>query len=432
MKKPTDLRFVAFLGAWVVLLLPNYTTLGQTPRTTNGWFQLFQAKNDFTWSGSDQVTSYTATNGRTYWLFGDTVLGTRNAGNGGYNSGWYMVANTILIESNGVLSGATVTSPAIPDAPDGDRYWPQGIFEANGYLYCQCAKVHNTGSGFLPFGAELAKFQFQPNGQLAFLGMIPTPGTGIPESTGTAAIQWTRDAVVSSNFVYIFGDTLTGISLSPKAGYVSRVPVLSVENTNSWTFWNGSSWSTNRLTSASIVPDMPSSVRLYGGKWLLFYKPFAGFGDQVKVAIAPNPWGPYSAGQVIFQSAGGTVSNGVTSELHCYNTYSPQAHPQYPLSSGKLLVSIAWNGCDLFNDTAEDARLYKPRFYEVALAGIPPVYPPVSLAIERSGGNAILSWPEGTLLESTSITGAWATNYATSPYTNSLSGLSKFYRVRVR
>src|SRR5215510_7160306 len=393
---------IACFGACVALFIPNHPALSQTPRTTNGWFQLFQAKNDFTWSGADQATSYIATNGHIYWLFGDVILGTRNPTTGGYDSGWYMVANSILKESNGVLTSATSTSPAIPNAPNGDRYWPQGIFEANGYLYCQCSKARNTNSGigFILLGAEFAKFQVQPDGDLTLVGMIATPGTDIAEGIGPSAIQWVRDVVVHNGYVYIFGDTFTGVFLSPKAAYVARVPVADVENTNSWTYWNGSSWITNRLNAASILPDMPSSVRYYGGKWLMLYKPFTGFGDQVKVSLASNPWGPYSSGQIIFPSPGGTTSNGVTTELHCYVTYNPQAHPEYPLSSGKLLVSISWNGCDLFNDSANDADLYKPRFYEVALAGIPPVYPPpVYITIERNGTNLILRWPEGTLLE---------------------------------
>jgi len=135
--------------------------------------------------------------------------------------------------------------------------------------------------------------------------------------------------------------------------------------------------------------------------------------------MASNPWGPYSAGQVIIQSPGGTTTNGVTTELHCYQTYSPQLHPEYPLASGKLLVSVAWNGCDLFNDTAEDAGLYKPRFYEVALAGIPPVYPPVSLTIERDGGSGYFMRYTGApnityrLQRAASVTGTWA-NLATN------------------
>jgi hypothetical protein len=427
---------IASIGVCVLMLLQNHTAYCQTPRTTNGWFQLFQAKSDLTWSGSDQATSYkAAANGLTYWLFGDTILGTRNPATGGYNPGWSMVANTILTESNGILTSATATNPAIPNALNGDRYWPQGVFEANGYLYCQCSRVRqtNSGLGFIPFGAEFAKFQFQPGGRITLLGMISTPGTGIAEGVGTSAIQWIRDAVVHDGYIYIFGDAITGVPLSPKAAYVSRVTVAEVENTNSWRFWNGATWITNSSNSASILPDMPSSVRYYGGKWVMLYKPFAGFGDQVKAALASNPWGPYSSGQVIFQSPGGSTSNGVTTELHCYNTYSPQSHTTYPLSSGKLLVSIAWNGCDLFNDTAKDANLYKPRFYEIALPGVPPVYPPARLEMQRDGTNLILQWSEdNTLLESTNLAGSWITNFATSPYTSSFSSGQKFYRVKVR
>jgi len=400
-----------------------------TPDTAAEWFQLFQAKNDWTWSGSDQVTSYQASNGKNYWLFGDTILGTRNAATGGYNAGWVMVANSILIESDGVLSGATLNALAVPNAGDGDRYWIQGMFEANGYLYCQCARVRENsgGLGFLPYGAELAKFQFEPNGRLTFLGMRNTPGTAIPEAVGLASIQWTRDVVVNDGYVYFFGDTLTGVGYSPKASYVSRVAIPDVENPGAWRFWNGSSWVASVTNSAVIISDMISSVRFYSGNWVVLYKPFAGFGDQVKAQIGPAPQGPYSPSQMIFASPGGSLSNGATTNLHCYQTYSPQAHPQYSLASGKLLVSIAWNGCDLFKDTANDARLYKPRFYEVALAGVP-----VYLTSRFSQGFLVLSWPVGTLLEAPAPTGPWTTNYATSPYTNEPSSSRKFFRVRVQ
>jgi hypothetical protein len=89
---------VACFGAYFALFIPNHTALSQTPRTTNGWFQLFQARNDFAWSGADQATNYIATNSHIYWLFGDVILGTRNPTTGGYDSGWYkLIANSILM-----------------------------------------------------------------------------------------------------------------------------------------------------------------------------------------------------------------------------------------------------------------------------------------------------------------------------------------------
>jgi hypothetical protein len=57
---------------------------------------------------------------------------------------------------------------------------------------------------------------------------------------------------------------------------------------------------------------------------------------------------------------------------------------------------------------------------------------PVSLTIQRSGANVVLTWPRGTLLEADQVTGPWTTNNAASPYTTSPAGAMKFYRVQVK
>ena len=57
----------------------------------------------------------------------------------------------------------------------------------------------------------------------------------------------------------------------------------------------------------------------------------------------------------------------------------------------------------------------------------------VTLSIERSGGNVVLSWPSGTLQQSdTSIGNYTELADATSPYTIKPSAVAKFYRVKVR
>jgi hypothetical protein len=53
----------------------------------------------------------------------------------------------------------------------------------------------------------------------------------------------------------------------------------------------------------------------------------------------------------------------------------------------------------------------------------------VSLSIQKLGGNVVLTWPKGKLLEATNLSGPWITNNAASPYTNVPTGLRKFYRV---
>ena len=159
----------------------------------------------------------------------------------------------------------------------------------------------------------------------------------------------------------------------------------------------------------------------------MLHKPFSGWGASVYAEIAPAPQGPYSSSQIIFDSPAGKMTNGVTTNLYSYVTYSPQPHPEYPFNSGKLLISVAWNGSDLFTDVANNAELYKPRFYEVALTGAP-----VYLNAKYGSGSLTLSWPMGTLLEAATPAGPWITNNAIAPYTNTAISGGKFYRVRVR
>ncbi len=247
------------------------------------------------------------------------------------------------------------------------------------------------------------------------------------EGVGTSAIQWAADAVVYNGYVYIFGNSLTTNPYVPQLGYVSRVPAVSVEIPAAWQFWNGASWTASMSNSAPVLSDMISGVRPDNGVWVMLHKPFAGWGSSVYAEVAPAPQGPYSSSQIIFDSPAGQTTNGVATNLYSYVTYSPQPHPEYSLASGKLLVSIAWNGSSLFQDVAKDAGLYKPRFYEVALAGVP-----IYLNAKYGGGSLIFSWPSGTLLEAPSPNGLWTTNTASSPYTNQPSAVRRFYRVKVR
>jgi len=59
-----------------------------------------------------------------------------------------------------------------------------------------------------------------------------------------------------------------------------------------------------------------------------------------------------------------------------------------------------------------------------------PTLPPVNINIQESGGNLVLSWLSGVLLQATNVTGPWTTNNATSPYTNQPTQPQMFYRVQ--
>jgi hypothetical protein len=70
---------------------------------------------------------------------------------------------------------------------------------------------------------------------------------------------------------------------------------------------------------------------------------------------------------------------------------------------------------------------------QIALTRINYAVGPVMLSIAHAGGSVVLSWPAGTLQQSTAITGTYTdVAGATSPYTNTMSGAQQYFRVKVQ
>lgn len=364
------------------VLIPHRRRLAMSvaPTTADGFTQLFQDKNDLTWSGGDQCTTFKY-NGFTYWLFGDNILGTETA-QGGYAPGWQMIPNSILLQDGNTFSTAmandsivAVPNPATHTDANSERYWIQGMFAANGHLYVLCQRVTSVGFDFKLAGCELAKFKVNATtGKLTFYGMFVTPSTGKIQDYSTAAIQWCGDAVKDDDgYIYFYGTTLAKDNgFVAHWSYVARVTAGSVENPFAWRFYKKSTgtWVT---TIAELNPDVTngpdalvssqiSSVRKIGGKYIMLHKPWNGLGNAVVMTTSPTPYGPWSTGVTVISSPAGTF------EGKNYITYTPQLHPEQVLDSGKVLVSVAWN----FNggtlaDIASNADLYKPRFYEIVV-----------------------------------------------------------------
>lgn len=335
-----------------------------TPTTADGWTQMFADKNDLTWSGGDQNTSYRASNGHTYWITGDVVVSDGQDPDGSYPDGARMVSNRILRQHGDRLVNAVPGSDvAVPDPVSGaagDRYWPQAVFEADGFLWVICQRVQHDGGWFALKGAELARFTFD-GPDLVFDGMHPTPSE---ITLDQYAIQWAGSAEVVGGWAYVFGfrnhETDT---LAPHRSYVARIPTGGVGSVSAWQFWNGTGWGAIETTaeSAAILHGQVSSAEVIGGMWRIVYKPWNGHGTDVYLTSSYFAEGPYY-GTVVFASPAGTTARGSR-----FWTYGPQLHPWATLTSGKLLVGINWNGLDVFADTLLDADLYKPRFYEVTL-----------------------------------------------------------------
>lgn len=378
LKKAQLATFVtAFAGAHV-------SPVAAAPVTAEGFTQMFAAKNDQTWSGGDQITSFKAPNGRIYWISGDTILSDGEDRDGSYpDSGTRMVSNRVLLQNGGTLEnaiaagGIAVPHPATRAGGEQEKYWPQGAFVADGHLYLLCQRVGTDKTpgtlGFKLVGAELAKYRFAADGKLTFVKMVPTPSSNVPEGVGAAHIQWAADAIDYDGHVYIYGYTNAqrGDHASHYS-YVARVPSGKVENRGAWRFYRKSAnrWvrSTAQLASGGKNPDailatQISSVRLIAGKIVIAHKPWNGFGSSVYAEVGSRPQGPFRQVK-LFESPAGTWQG------RRYWSYAPMLHPEQALAgmdAGKTLVSINWNGRDFFSDVLNNADLYKPRFFAVRL-----------------------------------------------------------------
>ena len=82
----------------------------------------------------------------------------------------------------------------------------------------------------------------------------------------------------------------------------------------------------------------------------------------------------------------------------------------------------------LFNYALTQSQI--TNLYQVAVTGVLPTNsaPPI-LTIQKSGGNVVLTWTSGVLLQAPGLTGPWSINgSATSPYTVPPTGGQMFYR----
>jgi hypothetical protein len=236
---------------------------------------------------------------------------------------------------------------------------------------------------------------------------------------------------------------------STEGGDVGNYSGLGVAGFGTGTFWNQvvgpSSWSPGTYSCGNAYADDGTTIvgtkwtLVTGGSWDWTSTPTIPLLDSAASAYAAQsftfglPNGIYNVvlfscnGTEASTASGGTVFtlNGMTrTALPTQNTSFVQGNT-YVVFSNVVVTSTSLAG------TWEPVT--GKTYGSVNGAQLQYRGPAVTLEISRvSGGQVQLQWPEGTLLEATSVTGPWTTNSAPSPYTLSPAGAQKFYRLIVR
>jgi hypothetical protein len=312
------------------------------------------------WQAADIGASVRLSDGRIAWVFGDTVR----------KPGLVppIVANSMLITSGLCVSQLVPVGrgPMLPDVDSSTVYWPMSATvlrsePGRDHLIVLCSRIRRGTKAydFTFLGTSAAVFEVTPLGvpRLVRIDQIT------PDDSSRDQINWGAAAVVDGDRLYVYGTRLTGRKLSfGRELHVARVPAADPGNRRKWQFWDGAGWQSDVGKSVEVLPadggvSQTLSVDVVRDHFVAVSKRDGDLGNFVYTWTSSGPTGPWTPRRAIRAPIGFD-----TGSLQ----YAPLAHPEVPLDSGELLVSISRNTTDL-GTLLNNPQLGRPRFAQVAL-----------------------------------------------------------------
>lgn len=320
------------------------------------------------WQAGDIGASAELSDGRLVWVFGDTVRTAAFSPQ--------IVANSMLVSSGRCISQLRTPGdgPVIPDvSPDVVR-WPMSLVVlppvgaaagtgVHDVLVVLCSRVQRGGAGggaldFVYLGTSAAVFTVGADGVPNLQQVVEIT----PDDPSTTQVDWGAAATVHGPWLFVYGTRWTGAAGTfGRELYVARAPADDPGNRDLWRFWDGSAWQPELHAATAVLPAVGGvsqtlSVHFVDGVFVAVSKRDGDLGDFVYTWTSKSPVGPWQPRQGASAPAGYD-----TGELE----YAPLAHPEIPLSDGKLLVSISRNTTD-FQQLMTDPEVGRPLFVEVA------------------------------------------------------------------
>ncbi|WP_427384968.1 hypothetical protein [Janibacter sp. G56] len=314
--------------------------------------------------GGDVGASAPLQDGRSVWVFGDTL---RDSG----VAGGQMVRNSMLLVESGCLR---VVLPErggalIPDRRDGVGYWPMSVTSVRraGFdlvvIAAQRVRTTDRSStfGFEALGPSIAQFVV-PAGGVPQLLSVTDIG---PDDADVRRPMWGAAAAKVGGWLYLYGT-----SREPDAGLgtgfalrVARVAPDHVDRPDRWRYWTGAGWSARAGAATELIGaddgvSQTLSVFTRRGRWYAFSKRDEVLGQDLVFWTADSPAGPFAP-----QPAVGVLPSGTADgELR----YMPLAHPELLPEPGTVVVSYSRNNTDA-GVVLRDPLRYRPKFIRVRL-----------------------------------------------------------------
>jgi hypothetical protein len=311
--------------------------------------------------GADVGASTTLQDGRSIWVFGDTLRQQDF-------DGQTFVRNSMLMFSPGC---ASVVMPrdhgaVVPDRAVGVGYWPMDLVAVRrtGYdlVGVSLQRVRTTGRGVFDFdilGPSYALFHVsrgQPP-RLLFVRDIHRDAADARRPMWGAAVD--QDA----GWLYLYGTAAPDRQVSGRSLRVARVRPEQVGDQEAWRYWDGRNWQPRADRAAVLIPARHGvstvlSVFHRGRSWYAVSKRDEVLGTDLVIWSAPGPTGPFTPSRPLARipsdSADGLLR------------YMPLAHPDLLPAKDSVVVSYSRNVTD-FQRLLKDPALYRPEFLRVPL-----------------------------------------------------------------
>ncbi|RYD93412.1 MAG: hypothetical protein EOP54_19230 [Sphingobacteriales bacterium] len=318
--------------------------------------------------GNSIPLTWSSNNGKVLWVTQDASDGSQLQSNGLFNcNNFAPTGNTMFIQPNinDWGSGApNVTRNGIRrivDIQSGNTFaWPGPGIEIGQHVYV------NVGEGNGLTLTNQSLWDLTQSTGTAWTGVRTLPAG----MSGQTAIGYSAGMVKASDgYVYVFGSQTTGFGYT-KNIHVARFPQ---SNPQSWTFWNGSSWTSTPTagTTARIAEGLGSTtVSFCNNKWVLMTMD-QGFNcdatRNIYIATASSLTGPFSALTQVY-----TIKENINGNYARY--YTPAIHPEHVNGRNELLLTYCLNygacGQSSCNGSYMDPYFYRVKGIRVPYAKI--------------------------------------------------------------
>ncbi len=312
------------------------------------------------WTGGDSTYSIDLPDGRTLWLFSDTLLGHVNPSRTRPRNAPF-INNSLVVQDGGNLetfTGMIGTLPVAYFRPVDDSSWY--------WVYDALLEETTDGTVLRVFLIRFERtevggtFSFRwLDNALATVSLPELELVSIQPAPSGHGVSWGAAVMESADWTYIYGTEDLG---DDKYMRLARAPTNQVTDYGSWQFADGAGgWSAVEADSARLLHGVANeySVTRIGEAYLLITMDTAeSFSPSILAFSSCDPQGPWENRALLYETP--ETVEGLSF------TYNAHAHPQFTKDS-ELLISYNVNARDVAWIYA-DADLYRPRFIRVRLS----------------------------------------------------------------